>query len=885
MGFSAMALLAAPLSAAAEEPWLGALAESGLRFELVTAPDGSRSGLDRGLEDLVRTADLAGTQWVARFDGTPDDLAYALDVLGLSATPPQGGEGEAVAVLGRGTARATAAAVDASAAGSRHRLLLLQVDEQRCAAAQAALQSGDATGALRMARLAVLRDARRAWAVVAVSPGAERVLRRVAAPADPTRLPATPRAPHARLPLRAPELSPAVLGLRRRVRGRLSALPRPLGRLGAVAASLLIATIAAASATWVLARHESQVASLPGLRLVQPPSAFPAAPLPRTGAMTATWDRTAQVVLFGGATVVGPGHGVPYNDTWRGALPPAGPWQRDAPEELPAARLAGGMAADVTDGYVLLFGGEAAGDQGLQDTWTYGGGWAQSSPRSSPPAGQALAATEPSTGRVLLVTTCCALAAVPTGERMQTWRWTGGDWMLLGPAPGWVTTAALVSDPWDGTVVMVADGGEQKAATFTWDGAAWSSVARATTEPPITPGTRPALAYDPGAHAVLDVVTDDQGAHHTWMLTTGHGWSEVPDAGGPPVIGKVLDEPVDGRAMLYGGLDADTEFTQRWFWTSGTWTESLQPPPVAALPVAGFGEAVGADPRTDGLVMFGGSNSTDQTWVWSGASWSQEFFSVPFPDARLGASMVYDPVAGATLLVGGRLDDGTLAGDMWEWGGTEWSRLPVSGVPPPTVQAPMAWDGVHRRAVLLVPDNTGPLPLAQTWTWDEGSADWNLQQPAVSPPFRAESSMTFDPATREVLLTVPCCAGATEQRTETWTWDGATWARRQTLHQPPIHAMVTGDSVRGRTLLVAACCGGFDAASSVGPPQTWAWDGHDWTLFSTGTARLPALQDVAAVVTDARGDPLLVARVAGAGPRHPLDGLWRWTGAAWVRLV
>jgi hypothetical protein len=883
MGRSAMALLAAPLSAAAEELWLGALAGSSLRFDLLTAPDGSRAGLDRGLEDLLRTADLVGTQWVARFDGTPDDLAYARDVVGLGDTPDEEGE-VATVLLGRGPALATAAAVDASAGGSRHRLLLLQVDEQRCVSAQAALASGDATGALRMARLAVLRDAHRAWAVVAVSPGAERVLRRVAAPVAPTRLPATSSAHHARLPLRAPELSPAVLGLRRRVRVRMSALPRPPGRLGAVAASLLIATIAAASATWVLARHQSQVADLPGQRLVQPPSAFPAAPLPRTGAMTATWDRTAQIVFFGGATVVGSGHGQPFDDTWRGALPPAGPWQRVTPEVLqPTARLAGAMAADVTDGYVLLFGGEAAGDQGLQDTWTYGGGWAQSSPRTSPPAGQALAATEPSTGRVLLVTTCCALAAVPTGERMQTWRWTGGDWSFLGPAPGWVTTAALVSDPWDGTVVMVADGGEQKAATFTWDGTAWSSVARATNEPPITPGTRPALAYDPGDHAVLDVVTDDQGAHHTWMFTSAHGWSEVPDAGGPPVVGQVLSEPVDGRAMLYGGLDADGEFTQRWFWTSGTWTESLQPPPVAALPAAGFGEAIGADPRMDGLVMFGGSNTTDQTWVSSGSSWSQEFFSVPFPDARLGASMVYDPESLTTLLVGGRLDDGSLAADMWEWDGTEWSRLPVSAVPPPTVQAPMAWDSVHRQAVLLVPDNSGPLPQAATWTWDEGADAWALQRPATSPPLRAESSMTFDPATGEVLLTVPCCPGATEQTTETWTWDGATWARRQTLHQPPIHAAVTSDSLHGRTLLVAACCGGFDAASTVGPPQTWTWDGHDWTQLTA--ARLPALQDVAAVVTSARGEPMLVARVAGAGPRHPLDGLWSWTGAAWVRLV
>src|SRR5258708_5102431 len=141
-----MALLAAPLSASAEEPWLGALAESGLRFELLTAPDGSRAGLDRGLEDLIAAADLAGTRWLARFEGTPDDLAYALDVLGMPETPR---DGQAVAVLGRGHARAAAAAVDASAAGTRHRLLLLQVDELRIADATEALARGETTAGRR----------------------------------------------------------------------------------------------------------------------------------------------------------------------------------------------------------------------------------------------------------------------------------------------------------------------------------------------------------------------------------------------------------------------------------------------------------------------------------------------------------------------------------------------------------------------------------------------------------------------------------------------------------------------------------------------------------------------------------------------------------------
>ena len=854
-----MALHAAPLSAPGEEQWLRALAGTALPWYLLTAPEAL---FDRGVEELIRAADLPGASWVAQLDGDEDDIAYALDVLGIDATHA----GSSAVVLGPGVARAAAAAVDAAAGGSHHRLLLLQVDAARLDSLTAALAAGDTAAAARMSRLVLVRDAAQPWAVVAAP---VELLRRVTAPAAPVRLPARAESPHPHLHLHPPALHLAPTAKR---------LP---GRLGAVVASVLIAAVAATSAAVVIARH--QPAQLGASTQAGHPSTFPAIPPPRTATMAATWDRTAQVVLFGGATPSGSGHGSPLGDTWRGALPPDAAWQRVAPAPLqPVPRLAGAMAADVTDGYVLLFGGETYGDQGLQDTWTYAGGWAQLAPRDAPPGGPALAATEPSTGRVLLVTTCCALAAVPTGERMQTWRWTGGDWTLLGPAPGWVTTAALVSDPWNGTVVMVADGGSQRAATYVWDGTGWSA-AGGVVEPPVTPGRRPSLAYDPGTHAVLDVVGGESAGHRTWRFTPAYGWSEQLNAAAPPVVGLVLDEPVEGSAMLYGGLDQPTELTQRWFWSEGTWTESLQPPPLAALPAAGFGAAVAADPQSGGLVLFGGHDASDQTWVWSAGGWSLLFFTAPIPPPRLGASMAYDSTTRTALLVGGQLDDGALAGDMWQWRGDQWLRLHVSGVPPPTVDAPLAWDAARHQAVLLVADPTSPLPTADTWTWDESTGQWTEQHPPTSPPLRAESSLTFDPATGDVMLVVPCCAGAVEQLSETWTWDGTTWSRRQTLHQPPIHATVTADPARHRTLLVAACCGGFDPSSTIGPPQTWSWDGNDWTRIAA--APLPALQDVAALVTDARGNPELIARVAGAGPRHPLDGLWQWTGARWLRLV
>lgn len=882
----AMTLLAAPVLAAGQEPQLRAVAAAGLDCYLLRAASGGNAGLGRGLEDLLRRADAPGWTWVARLEGGAESLEYALSVLGESGA----GAGRAVVVL-PSAGGATAAIVD-GCDGSDHTVLLVQCAAESRDAVRASLASGDPAAAVRGARLVVLRGAGDAWAVAGLAPGvASAVLWRVASPIPAEPLPGA-QAPVPRMtalrswaagvvggePVRAAVgwesgwgQSGDTEGTRRLAR---RVLPR---RLSAALAAVLIAGVAAGGAGWVIV-HRGTGSGL-GPIAWHGAGLAGASPAPREHPMLATWDRTADVILFGGADA-GSGHGTPLGDTWRGGLPPSATWTPMEPPVSPAARLGGAFAADPVDGDVILYGGEGTGAAPLSDTWAYGStGWKQLLPHSIPPAGPALAATEPSTGRVILTTACCALGGVPTADRMQTWRWTGSDWQELGPAPGWVTTASLVADAWDGTVVMVASAGNGLGATYIWNGTSWSQH-RGVMEPPVAAGTHPQLTYDPRSRTVLDVVAGQDGQTYTYAWD-GTTWAEKEAGGGPPVVGAVLPEPLDGHGVLYGGTAVADEYTQRWYWTGRSWAESVRPPAVAEVPAPSFAAAVSTEPSTGGLVMFGGSDAEDQTWIWTGYAWSQAFSSTPGPPPRQGASLVYDPVARRALLIGGRFDDGSRALDMWSWQGSAWRPVQVSGgLPPPTVSAPMAWDRTRNQAVLLVADTAaGPVGSAQTWTFD-GNA-WIQQHPSTSPLLRPGSSMSFDPATGDVMLLVPCCSGTPTHISETWLWDGADWQRVQTGHSPPIRAYAAEDTVHNRTVLVSQCCDGFDA-DTIGPPQTWVWDGTDWTRVDT--APLPALQDVAAVASDAAGTPLLVARLAGAGPRHPWDGLWRWTGTGWVRL-
>lgn len=847
-----MALLAAPLSAPAEEPWLRACAAAGLDLHLLRDAGGDARGVERGLEQLVGAAEQRGCAWVALLGGDADSVAYAVSVLGAAG---------AVVVL-RSAAEAMAALVDACSGGGP-RVLLAQCDAGRASGVAAAFAAGDVAGGLGAARIAVLRDGPAGWAAVGLPPGGGALLWRVAVPGPSMRLPgaAAPSRGLARLPVSlrgAPEAA--------------SPARRPPPRVAAGLALLLIVAVSVGGAGWVITHR----GGAPGAALgpISWNGAGVAAPSARVDPMAATWDRTAEVILFGGADP-GSGHGTPLGDTWRGSLQPSPAWHAANGGASPPARLGGAAASDPAGGDVLLYGGEGFGDTGLADTWTYAGGWSQRQPQHAPPPGPALAATEPSTGRVLLTTACCALGAVPTGDRMQTWRWTGTDWSLLGAAPGWVTTAGLATDGWDGTVVMLASNGAGSGLTYVWDGAAWS--ARGGAAPPVPPGSRPQLTYDPRSRAVLDVVPAADGTHDTWAWNGG-AWSRVETGGGPPVVGLVLGEPVDGHAVLYGGTAEADELTQRWFWAGTEWAETVRPPAVAAQPSALFGEAVAADPGSGGLVLSGGGAASGETWVWSGHDWTQAFFTAPGPLPRAGAAIAYDPVARRTLLLGGRLDDGTAVNDMWAWQGSAWVPVRATPLPPPSDGAVMAWDPLRGSAVLVLPDGGGVLPSAQTWTWD--GAAWTKQAFPVEPPLHAGSSMAFDPTSGGMLLMVPCCRGSTTQRSETWRWDGATWHRLDPLHSPPLHASLATDAAHGRVVLVAACCAGFDG-DTIGPPQTWTWDGTDWSRLG---ASLPALQDVGALATDASGSVLLVGRLAGAGPGHPLDGVWRWTGAAWVRL-
>lgn len=306
---------------------------------------------------------------------------------------------------------------------------------------------------------------------------------------------------------------------------------------------------------------------------------------------------------------------------------------------------------------------------------------------------------------------------------------------------------------------------------------------------------------------------------------------------------------------------------------------SLKPTPVPAEPVEGAGFSAADDPSAHQLVVFGGIDSYDQTWLWDGHRWSLARPRVS-PPGRFRAAAAYDPLTRVVMLYGGRLGPGQLVGDTWAWDGATWQELdtgagnppPGAGVetgsPPPGEGAVMAWDDVLGEMVLVAgAGNTS----GETWTWR--NTRW-VRTPGGDVPVGASFvAFAVDPISR-ALLAVSCCSPA-EGATTTWAWDGTAWRSIRTRAQPAFTATLALDPAGGRLLLLA------DPVLAAGR-EMWSWSGQDWSPL-TG-ARLPAFPQ--AEITDlGSGQVVILGSFAEPvqGSPQPIH-VWSWTEATWRQL-
>jgi uncharacterized protein (TIGR03437 family) len=251
--------------------------------------------------------------------------------------------------------------------------------------------------------------------------------------------------------------------------------------------------------------------------------------------------------------------------------------------------------------------------------------------------------------------------------------------------------------------------------------------------------------------------------------------------------------------------------------TAANWTQ-LQP---ETSPSPRESYALAYDSAHHQIVLFGGTMSSDiaaynDTWVWDGTNWTQQF-PKNSPPGRFSHAMAYDSVHGQVVLFGGSTAYyGGSLNDTWVWDGTDWTQESPATSPPARFDHTMAYDSGHSQVVLFGGlGGLGPIPLNDTWVWD--GTNWAQKTPATVPSDGMVPSMTYDSTHGQVVMFNG--SGSSSAVDPIWLWDGANWTEKVPQFAPPT-GPIAYDSLRNQIVL-------FDARSNVA--KTWVWDGASWT--------------------------------------------------------
>ncbi len=291
-----------------------------------------------------------------------------------------------------------------------------------------------------------------------------------------------------------------------------------------------------------------------------------------------------------------------------------------------------------------------------------------------------------------------------------------------------------------------------------------------------------------------------------------------------------------------------------------------------ANPGGRFDHAIAYDAAHGQVVLFGGLQGTNDTWLYNGTTWTQ---AVPTntpnnPSARGNAAMVYDAAHGQVVMFGGIDNSNTRLGDTWLWNGTSWTNANPANSPTPRDGTALVYDAAHSQVVLYGGVLQSGLGNSETWVWD--GTNWtNVSPPAASSPGGAFGlsghAMVYDAAHSQVVLFGGDSNGNEENWT--WVWNGSAWSQQNPATPPPprdSHGMAY-NAATGQTIMF----GGYDGNSYVG--DTWVFDGTNWANV---TPAIPANSPTARAVPSEMTYDAALGQVVLYDGTGQVSDTWEW---------
>jgi hypothetical protein len=271
-----------------------------------------------------------------------------------------------------------------------------------------------------------------------------------------------------------------------------------------------------------------------------------------------------------------------------------------------------------------------------------------------------------------------------------------------------------------------------------------------------------------------------------------------------PSSNNIVFDSVRNKIVLVGSRATSDLLMQTWEYDQDGWASKS----TAHAPLTRGGASIAFDPDRGKVVLFGGSHwdysahDYADTWEYDGLDWALQS-PAHSPTARGDAPMVYDTLRQRMVLVGGVVVSqmSSYLEETWVYASGDWQHLPISD-PSGRAVGRMAYDDARDRAVLWggLVVNQG----AQNDTWEFDGTSWSLVVPTWSPPASYNHRMTYDSVRQQVQM----YGGSDDGRV--YAFDGATW-RALAASTPPEDRRAAGlafDRTRNR-LVVYAGSNGF----------------------------------------------------------------------------
>jgi hypothetical protein len=362
-------------------------------------------------------------------------------------------------------------------------------------------------------------------------------------------------------------------------------------------------------------------------------------------------------------------------------------------------------------------------------------------------------------------------------------------------------------------------------------------------------------------------------------------------AGGPSARtgARAVFNEATQSGLLFGGLTSTDSATLRpyvldetWAWDGTRWIRRYP----ANVPPARFSHSMVYDAAREQVLLFGGRNTDTEladTWIYKNNNWTA-VESASSPSKRVLAGLAFDDNSDRVVLFGGQRvnDEGngtTFFYDMWEFDGTQWTRLLENG---PQMRTPLlVFDDARDELLLLGHDDK---LATHMYVWNRQTSTWDERTPQTLPPCVNESAAAFIPSEGKVFLLGGVCVPEDTTKSspsteEIFKWDGTNWAKvegTQTISRG-VNVAFLHDSFRDVSIMF----GGTTAYTTIPRNATYAFSFGNWS-FPTDKSS-PGPRSLYAMAADTANN--IIYMVGGIGDTGTYTDFWKFENGLWKEIV